>query len=65
MSDFVLTKPAERDLDQIKTFLIKKAGPTVARKVFKDVRVALDLIGKEPGIGHTRILACVFLPHRL
>ena len=31
MKRFVLTKPAERDLDHIKRFLIEKAGPTITR----------------------------------
>ena len=54
MKRFVLTRPAERDLDQIKNFLIQKAGPTITRKVFQDIRGALKLLGSEPGIGHVR-----------
>ena len=54
MKRFVLTKPAERDLEQIKTYLIEKTSPRVARHVMKTVRAALDLIGKRPDIGHVR-----------
>ncbi len=44
MKRFVLTKPAERDLDAVK----------FARRVMKDVRKALDLLGSHPGAGHIR-----------
>ena len=54
MKRFVLTRSAERDLDQIKSFLVEKAGATIARKVLKDIRGALDLLGAEPGAGHVR-----------
>ena len=54
MKRFVLTGPAERDLDQIKSFLIEKAGPAITRKVFQDIRNALKLLGNEPGLGHVR-----------
>lgn len=54
MNRFVLTKPAERDLDQIKSFLAEKAGPTITRRVLKEIRTALKLLGNEPGAGHVR-----------
>ena len=54
MNRFVLTEPARRDLDQIKSFLLEEAGPTIARRVLKDIRAALKLLGKEPGAGHVR-----------
>jgi plasmid stabilization system protein ParE len=54
MKLFVLIKSAERDLDQIKSFLIEKAGPTVTRRVLRDIRSALKLLGNEPGAGHVR-----------
>ena len=44
MKRFVLTKPAERD----------KAGATIARRVMRDIRKALDLLGDQPGAGHVR-----------
>jgi|SRR5450759_5788494 toxin ParE1/3/4 len=54
MKRFVLTRPAERDLDQIKSYLIEKAGLRIARRVMKEIRSALDFIDKEPGAGHVR-----------
>lgn len=54
MNRFVLTEPARRDLDQIKSFLLDKAGPTITRRVVKDIRAALKLLGKQPGVGHVR-----------
>ena len=54
MKRFVLTKPAERDLDAVKRYLIEKAGPTIARRVMKDVRKALAFLGSQPGAGHLR-----------
>lgn len=54
MRRFVLTGLAERDLDQIKSFLAEKAGPTITRRVLKDIRKALELLGTEPDAGHVR-----------
>jgi antitoxin ParD1/3/4/toxin ParE1/3/4 len=54
MKRFLLTRPAERDLDQIKRYLIEKAGPRIARTVFQEIRSALNLLGTNPGIGHAR-----------
>jgi hypothetical protein len=52
MKRFVLTKPAERDLDEIKNYLVENAGPAIARR--------LDLLGlprpppPQRGQGHER-----------
>lgn len=54
MKRFFLTRPAERDLDLIKAYLIEKAGPKVTRRVIKDIRSGLILLGSEPGVGHVR-----------
>jgi len=54
MKRFVLTRPAERDLEQIKIFLVQEAGPVIARRVLKDIRSALEFLGSEPGAGHVR-----------
>jgi antitoxin ParD1/3/4/toxin ParE1/3/4 len=54
MKRFVLTRPAERDLEQIKIFLVQKAGPVIARRVLKDIHGALEFLGNEPGAGHVR-----------
>ena len=45
MKRFVLTKPAERDLDRINRFLVERAGPIIARRVLKDIRSAMALLG--------------------
>ncbi len=54
MKLFVLTAPAERDLQQIKSYLVENAGPRITRKVFQEIRSALKRLGSNPGIGHTR-----------
>jgi antitoxin ParD1/3/4/toxin ParE1/3/4 len=54
MKRFVLTRPAERDLDAIKTFLKERTGPEIARRVMRDLRSALELLASQPGIGHAR-----------
>jgi toxin ParE1/3/4 len=54
MKRFVLTRPAERDLDQIKSYLVEKAGPVIARRVMKEIRSALYFLGSQPEIGHVR-----------
>ena len=54
MKRFVLTRLAERDLDQIKAFLIEEAGATIARRVLNDIRGAIHFLSKEPGAGHLR-----------
>ena len=37
MKRFILTKLAEDDLPQIKNYLAERAGPTVARRVMKEI----------------------------
>ena len=54
MKRFVLTPSSERDLDHIKEYLGQKAGPTIARRVLKDIRHGLVPLGSEPGVGHVR-----------
>ena len=55
MKRFVLTGPAERDLDQVKQFLVEQAGPKIARRVLSEIRNGLALLGTEPGFGHLRM----------
>jgi toxin ParE1/3/4 len=54
MKRFVLSGPAEDDLHQIKSYLAEKAGPTIARRVMKEIRSAMNLIGDQPNVGHVR-----------
>ena len=54
MKRFVLSKSAERDLVEIKRYLIQKAGPRITHRVIKDIRSALGLLVGRPGVGHVR-----------
>jgi plasmid stabilization system protein ParE len=54
MTRYVLTRPAERDLDHIKRYLVERAGVRVARRVMGEIRSAILLLSSEPGIGHLR-----------
>jgi serine 3-dehydrogenase (NADP+) len=45
---YTLSKPAERDLDQIKAHLVKEAGIAIARKVLRDLRAAAQFLGARP-----------------
>jgi plasmid stabilization system protein ParE len=71
MRRFVLTSPAERDIDQIKAFLIQEPGATIARRVLREIRGAMEFLGREPAVGHVRedltsqILDRLFVPDRL
>ena len=54
MKRFLLTRRAERDLDQIKSYLAETAGPRITRRVMREIRSALHLVGSQPGLGHAR-----------
>ena len=54
MKRFRLTRAAERDLDLVKAYLLEKTCPTVTRRIIKDLRFSLILLGSEPGLGHAR-----------
>jgi len=54
MKRFALSKPAERDLDQIKAYLLVEAGPAVTRKVLGELRDAMRFLGSLPEAGHRR-----------
>jgi toxin ParE1/3/4 len=51
---YVLSEPAVHDLDAIKTYLIDRAGASVARHVLREVRSALQFLATRPGVGHAR-----------
>ena len=65
MKQFVLTRPAEDDLHQIKNDLAERADPTMARRVMKEIRFAMDLLGDRPDLGHVREDLTNRLPHRV
>lgn len=54
MKRFVLTRPVEDVRHQIKNDLAKRAGPAIARRVMKEIRFAIDLLGDQPDLGHVR-----------
>src|ERR1700749_4840301 len=54
MKRFVLTGPAQRDLEEIRNYLLDRAGPPVARRVLPTIRRSVELIATEPGMGHVR-----------
>jgi plasmid stabilization system protein ParE len=56
MKRYVLTGPAERDLEDIKCYLVERAGARIARRVVSEIRNAILLLSSEPGIGHVRDL---------
>ena len=49
-----LTLDAERDLDQIKLYLLDKAGIAVTRKVIASIHEAIKQIVGQPNLGHSR-----------
>ena len=54
MKRYVLSKPAERDLDQITAYLFEKAGPRVAREILHEVRAGIRFVASRPEAGHLR-----------
>ena len=54
MRRFVLTAPAHGDLNQIKQYLVMKAGLRVASRVLANIREAIAYVGRHPDSGHTR-----------
>lgn len=54
MKRFVLSRDAERDLDQIKQYLVAEAGVRVARRVIREIRSGCALVAADPGVGHSR-----------
>jgi plasmid stabilization system protein ParE len=51
---FILSPSAERDLDAIKSYLLREAGISVTRYVMRELRAGMRLLGKNPGLGHAR-----------
>ena len=54
MSRYALTAPAKRDFNEIVAFLAENAGVTIARRVLNELRAAMRVLAKQPGVGHTR-----------
>ena len=54
MSRYVLSPEAQRDLRDIRRYLLDAAGRPVALHVIRGIAAALDLLTARPGIGHFR-----------
>lgn len=50
----LLTSEAERDLDEIKRYLVRQGGPRVARYVLREIREAFRFLASTPEAGHRR-----------
>ncbi len=53
MKSFILTSPAERDLDQTLDYLVKESIDAAGR-VWDAIEEAFDKLAKMPHIGHYR-----------
>jgi plasmid stabilization system protein ParE len=51
---YLLTPEAERDLDDIKRYLVRQGGARVARYVLREIREALRFLASMPEAGHRR-----------
>jgi toxin ParE1/3/4 len=51
---YVLAPEAEQDLDDIKDYLVKVAGVSVARYVLRQLKDSVVFLGRTPGAGHVR-----------
>jgi plasmid stabilization system protein ParE len=54
MSRYVLTAEAQRDITEIRDYLIGQRGLRVARYVLAALVVAFRSLAKQPGMGHRR-----------
>ena len=54
MKGYVLSGPAQTDLESIAAYLTEAGGVTIARQVMRELRSAMQLLGQRPGIGHLR-----------
>ncbi len=54
MKRYRLSRPAERDLDDIRHYLGERVGVRIARRVMSEIRSGISLLSAEPGIGHVR-----------
>lgn len=48
---YILSKPAENDLDQIKEYLMKEGSIAVARKTLKKLKHAMQFFAHTPEAG--------------
>jgi toxin ParE1/3/4 len=51
---FRLSSEAEKDLDEIKLYLMRQGGVGLARRVLREIRRELNFLSATPGAGHAR-----------
>jgi toxin ParE1/3/4 len=54
MKRFVLSIPAERDLNELIIYLAEREGRDLARRILRDLRKAIRFLSDYPEIGHRR-----------
>jgi antitoxin ParD1/3/4/toxin ParE1/3/4 len=54
MKHFIVSEPAERDLEQIQDYLVQEAGRAVARRVTREIRRVVRFLAAHPSAGHLR-----------
>jgi len=54
MKAFILSPEAERDLDIIKEYYLKRSGVHVARYVMRKLREGIRFVARNPEVGHFR-----------
>lgn len=54
MSSFVLSLEAERDLEELRLYLLAEAGADRAQHVLDELERAMEMLAKHPGLGHAR-----------
>jgi toxin ParE1/3/4 len=54
MKAFILSPEAERDLDNIKNYLLEQAGVRMSRYVIRELRAGIRFVAKNPEAGHVR-----------
>ena len=54
MRRYLLTAEAKPDLAEIKRYLMREAGPRVAKSTLLKIKAALVLLGSTPGAGQIR-----------
>lgn len=54
MSKYVLTRRADRDIDEIWQWIAQENGNEVADRIEQEFHRAMELLADNPGAGHTR-----------
>lgn len=54
MSRYLLTDEAKQDLADIRDYLIREAGPRIAKLTLAKIKDAIVFLSRTPGAGHVR-----------